>query len=248
MSPFRDHFSSTAARYASYRPSYPLALFDWLTRIAPDQAVAWDCGTGSGQAAIALAQHFALVVATDPSTAQLRHALGHPRVHYAAMPAERCALARGSVSLITVAQALHWFDRPRFFDESRRVLMPGGVIAAWSYGVVALHDAVLDPIVRRFHGETVGPYWPPERQLVDEGYRDLTLPFERIEAPPFAMEAVWSLKQFAGYLSTWSAVQRARTATGIDPIPEVIESLRATWEPEDVRRVEWPLTVLVGRT
>src|SRR5688500_18571754 len=248
MASFPDHFSSTAAGYASYRPGYPAALFEWLGQVASRRAVAWDCGTGSGQAAVALAEHFDLVVATDPSTAQLTHAESHPRVRYAAMPAERSALASGSASLVTVAQALHWFDTPAFFAEVRRVLGPRGVIAVWSYGLLTLHDDVLDEIVRRFHGETMGPYWPPERRLVDEGYRDLALPFEPIVAPPFAMEASWTLRQLGGYLSTWSAVQRARAATGADPVAAVVESLRPAWGREDeVRRVVWPLTLLVGQ-
>ena len=247
-SSFRDHFSPTAAGYAGHRPSYPALLFDWLAGVAPHCRVAWDCGTGSGQAATALAEHFALVVATDASTAQLAHAAPHPRVRYAAMSAERSALANGSVSVITVAQALHWFDRPAFFAEARRVLAPQGVIAVWSYGVVTLQHDLLDAVVRRFHGETMGPYWPPERRLVDEGYRGLALPFEALSAPRFAMEAAWTLSQFAGYLSTWSAVQRARAVTGTDPIPEVTESLRLAWGSDGaVRRVEWPLTLLAGR-
>ena len=216
--------------------------------MAPHTRVAWDCGTGSGQAATALAEHFALVVATDPSTAQLAHAAPHARVRYAAMTAERSALASGAASVITVAQALHWFDRPAFFAEARRVLAPHGVIAVWSYGVATLHDELLDAVVRRFHGETMGPYWPPERRLVDEGYRGLVFPFEPVPAPPFAMEAAWTLSQFAGYLSTWSAVQRARAETGRDPIPDVTESLRRAWASDGaVRRVEWPLTLLAGR-
>jgi ubiquinone/menaquinone biosynthesis C-methylase UbiE len=247
-SSFPDHFSSSAARYAAYRPHYPAALFEWLARVAPGREVAWDCGTGSGQSATALAEHVALVVATDPSTAQLAHAARHARVLYAAMSAERSALASASVELITVAQALHWFDQRAFFAEARRVLVPHGVIAVWSYGVATLHDETLDALVRRFHGETVGPYWPPERRLVDEGYRDLVLPFEPVQTPAFTMEATWTLEQLAGYLSTWSAVQRARAATGEDPLTGFVEVLRPAWGARGLaRRVEWPLTLLVGR-
>jgi hypothetical protein len=130
------------------------------------------------------------------------------------MSAERSALGRASASIVTVAQALHWFDRPAFYAEVRRVVMARGVVAVWSYGLPTLHDPTLDEIVRRFHGETVGPYWPAERRLVDEGYRSLTLPFERVEPPPFSMQADWTLDHLGGYLSTWSAVQRARVATG----------------------------------
>jgi len=248
MASFSDHFSSSASSYASFRPGYPPELFAWLASVTPDRHCAWDCGTGSGQAAIRLADHFDRVVATDPSVAQLAHASRHARVHYAAMSAERSALAGASASVVTVAQALHWFDRPAFFAEARRVLEARGVVAVWSYGLLTLRDPTLDEVLRRFHGETVGPYWPPERRLVDEGYRSLALPFEQVEAPPFSMHADWRLEHLAGYLSTWSAVQRARSATGSDPVPRVVESLRAAWGPEDgERRVEWPITLHVGR-
>lgn len=247
MPTFPDHFSANAASYASYRPSYPAALFDWLASVAPDRRLAWDCGTGSGQAAVALAHHFAQVAATDASTAQLAQALPHPRVHYLAMTAERGALAGASAGLITVAQALHWFDRPAFFAEAQRVLVEQGVVAIWSYGLLTLGDQALDGTIRRFHGETMGPYWPPERRLVDEGYRAVEMPFATVSAPSFCMMADWTLAQLAGYVSTWSAVQRARVETGIDPLPALVEALRASWEAEAVRRVEWPLALHVGR-
>lgn len=249
MPSFPDHFSATAAGYASYRPSYPAALFDWLAAVAPDRSLAWDCGTGTGQAAVALAERFALVVATDPSTAQLTHATAAPRVRYVAMPAEQAALKDGSAGLVTVAQALHWFDQPAFFAEARRVLVDQGIVAVWSYGLLTLGDEALDAMIRRFHGETVGSFWPSERRLVDEGYRSLELPFDQVDGiPTISMEAEWTLRQLAGYLSTWSAVQRARVETGTDPLPELVETLRAAWGPEEVaRRVRWPLTLRVGR-
>lgn len=248
MTTFPDHYSANAASYATYRPRYPRRLFEWLASIAPDRRAAWDCGTGSGQAASGLAEQFAQVMATDPSVAQLAHAVRHPAVAYAAMSAEHSALSSGSVSLVTVAQALHWFDRPSFYAEARRVLVAGGVLAVWSYGLLTLHDSALDEMIRRFHGETVGPYWPPERRLVDEGYRALDLPFTPIAAPVLAMEAEWTLGQLAGYLSTWSAVQRARTATGFDPLPGIVGELRGQWGSEDgLRRVEWPLVLRAAR-
>jgi ubiquinone/menaquinone biosynthesis C-methylase UbiE len=248
MTSFPDHFSTTAASYATFRPNYPRELFGWLASVAPDRRIAWDCGTGSGQAALGLADHFAQVVATDPSSAQLAHASSHPAVSYAAMPAEYSALASRSMSLITVAQALHWFDQSAFYAEARRVLVAGGAIAVWSYGLLTLHHPILDALIRQFHGETVGPYWPAERRLVDEGYRALELPFTPVATPPFTMEAEWTLEQLAGYLSTWSAVQRARAATGADPVAHAVAELRGEWGPERMaRRVEWPLTLRVGR-
>jgi SAM-dependent methyltransferase len=248
VKPFADHFSRIAADYATYRPRYPEALFAWLASIAPARDRAWDCATGNGQAAVALARHFAFVVATDPSTAQIASAAPVERVGYAAMTAERSAIATGAAALVTVAQALHWLDRDVFFAEARRVLAPGGVLAVWSYGLCTLGDPALDEPLRRFHGEIVGRYWPAERALVDLGYDQLEFPFDEIRAPGFAMEVEWTLAQFGGYVGTWSAVQRARAATGVDPLPELIEQLRRAWGPEyAIRSVAWPLSVRVGR-
>jgi SAM-dependent methyltransferase len=247
LKPFADHFSQIAASYAAYRPHYPDELFSWLASIAPDRERVWDCGTGSGQAAGALAEQFAQVIATDPSAAQIASARRADGIDYAVMTAERAAIGGGAVALVTVAQALHWFDRPLFFAEARRVLVPRGVIAAWTYGPCSLGDAALDVAMRRFHDETVGPYWPPERALVVSGLADVEFPFDELRAPPFAMATEWTLAQFVGYLSTWSAVQRAR-AQGADPIPAIVDELRAGWTTDDtVRRVEWPLSMRVGR-
>lgn len=245
---FADHFSPSAAAYASYRPRYPAALFEWLASVAPDRVRAWDCATGNGQAATALASYFAHVVATDPSVAQLAHAERMPKLDYAAMTAESAAIAARSVSVVTVAQALHWFDRHAFFAEVRRALVPGGVIAVWSYALGALGDARLDDAVLRFYRETVGPYWPPERAIVEAGYSALEWPFEEIAAPPLAMSATWSLDHLTGYLSSWSAVQRARAATGQDPIAPLLRELAPLWgEPGSLRTIRWPLSVRAGR-
>jgi SAM-dependent methyltransferase len=247
VKPFADHFSQIAASYATYRPHYPDALFSWLASIAPDHERAWDCATGSGQAAVALSRRFAHVIATDPSSAQIASAQRVGGVDYAVMTAERAAIGSGAVSLVTVAQALHWFDRPLFFEEARRALVPHGVVAVWTYGPCTLGDAALDVAMRRFHDETVGPYWPPERTLVVSGLAHVEFPFAELPAPPFAMTTEWTLAQFVGYLTTWSAVQRAR-AQGVDPIPAIVDEIRAAWTSDDAtRRIEWPLSMRVGR-
>jgi hypothetical protein len=164
------------------------------------------------------------------------------------MTAERCALAAGSVGLVTVAQAVHWFDRPRFYDEVRRVSVPGGVVAVWSYALGTLGDDRLDEALTRFHGHTVGPFWPAERALVDAGYGSLDFPFDEIPVPTMEMTARWSLEHLAGYLSSWSAVQRARAATGRDPVREVLRTIEPVWgDPARERTVRWPLSIRVGR-
>ncbi len=245
---FTDHFGSVAGAYAHFRPTYPAPLFDWLAAVAPARQRAWDCATGTGQAAIGLAAHFAGVVATDASAGQLAAASPHPRVHYRRAAAESSGLEAESLDLATVAQAVHWFDQPRFFREVERVLRPGGVLAVWSYGIPELEGEGPDALLQHFYADIVGPYWPPEKALVENGYRDLVLPFTSLEAPSFAMDVAWSLEQLLGYCASWSATARYRAALGHDPIDQLRPALTAAWgeEPRQ-RRLHWPLTIKASR-
>ena len=246
-STFADHFSSSPSDYATFRPRYPGALFQWLAGECRDHRRAWDCGTGNGQAAVYLAPHFDLVIATDPSQAQIAHRAAAEGVHYAVMTAEASALSRRSVDLITVAQALHWFDLPAFYAEARRTLTPGGVLGVWTYGLLTI-EPLIDERLRRFHAIEVGAYWPPERALVDRGYADIPFPFDELAAPRFDMAAEWTLAQFSGYLETWSAVAAYRRARGNSPVAGFIESIRELWGAPDERRpVRWPLAMRAGR-
>ncbi|HCA26307.1 MAG TPA: SAM-dependent methyltransferase [Betaproteobacteria bacterium] len=245
---FKDHFSQQSAAYARYRPHYPAALFDYIAGLASATALAWDCGTGSGQVAAALAPRFARVVATDPSTNQIRHATPCPNVEYRVEAAERSSLADASADVATVAQALHWLDLPRFYAEAARVLKPGGVVAVWSYGLFRVHPAV-DAVVDDFYRRTVGPYWPPERRLIDTGYRTLSFPFAEIAPPAFIMTAEWDLAGVIGYLSTWSAVRRYREQNGRDPLAALEAPLAAAWgSPRTGKILQWPVYLRVGRT
>lgn len=248
MSGFADHFSSLAANYAGFRPTYPAALFDWLAGQAPGRALAWDCAAGSGQASLDLAERFDAVIASDASAAQIGAAPPHPRIAYRVASAEDCGLDDASVDLISVAQALHWFDLDRFYAEAQRVLKPGGLLAVWSYGVLHLDDPACDAAALHFYGETVGPYWPAERKLVEDGYRSLPFPFTELAVPPFAMQAEWNLVQLLGYFSSWSATARYRQATGNDPVQLAAAALEPLWgAPQTLRTVRWPLAIRVGR-
>lgn len=245
---FRDHFSRIAPDYAAYRPRYPAELFDFLARHAPARSLAWDCGCGNGQATIDLAERFDRVIGTDPSAAQIDEAPPHPRIEWRVAPGERSGIASATCDLVTVAQALHWLDVDAFFREAARVARPGGLVAVWSYGDVRLDDPDADAIVRHFSRTVVGPYWPPQRRIVDEGYRSITMPFEEIDVPEFEMTERWTLEQLVGYARTWSATSRYREALNQDPTTELAESLGELWrDPAAARRVWWPLTVRVGR-
>lgn len=247
-SSFPDHFSGVAGAYAEHRPSYPPRLFAWLAEAAPRRDLAWDCATGSGQAAIGLASHFARVVATDASAAQVAAARPRANVEYRVAPAEASGLEGSSFDLVTVGQALHWFDRSAFYAEARRVLRPGGLVAAWTYGGAVLDDPRADAIHRRFYSETVGPYWPPERALVESRYRTIEFPFEEIDPPSFEMEAEWPLASFLGYAGTWSSVMRFRAERGFDPVVELARDLEPLWgDPATPRRIRWPLALRAGR-
>jgi SAM-dependent methyltransferase len=245
---FPDYFSASAAEYSRRRPDYPRRLFEYLAGLAPDRRRAWDCATGNGQAAVGLARYFDEVIATDASDRQISFARPHARVGYRVAAAEDSGLESASVDLVTAAQALHWFDRPRFWEEARRVLVPAGVIAVWCYDL--LHtDPEVAAVIERLYREVVGPYWPPERALTEERYRTLDFPFAELAPPPFRMERHWSLSDLIGYLGTWSAVRRYREALGEDPIALVTRDLGCVWGPPGrLRRVFWDLALRVGRT
>jgi len=241
-----DHFSDIAEDYARYRPVYPAEWFARLAELAPGRRRAWDCGAGSGQAAVGLAEHFDEVVASDISAEQLDRAPAHSGVDYRIMPAERTDLADHSVDLITAAQALHWFDLDRFYAEARRVARPGAVLAAWSYGLARVMPAV-DRCIDALHGPIAGAYWPHERRHVDAGYETLSFPFPRLAAPALELSARWRLHDLLGYLRTWSAVVRYEEDTGNDPVATLEPELRRAWgSPDSVRRVRWPVAILAG--
>jgi ubiquinone/menaquinone biosynthesis C-methylase UbiE len=243
---FKDHFSGHAGDYRRFRPDYPPELFVWLAQQAPAPQQAWDCATGSGQAACALAQHFAHVIATDASAQQIENAHACDKVSYAVASAEASGLEPDSIDLVTVAQALHWFDLPRFYAEATRVLRPGGLVAAWTYNLFRL-DPEVDALVDRLYAETLGGYWPFERRLVEQGYRDLPFPFVPLASPVFHMTTQWSLEHLLGYLGTWSAVRRYREMRRADPVAAIASQLAAAWGDEPQREVRWPLALRVGR-
>lgn len=244
---FKDHFSGHAQGYSGHRPGYPAALFAYLADSAPARARAWDCATGNGQAARGLAPHFQEVIATDASAAQLAHGCAPANVGFRVAAAEASGLDDGSVDLITVAQALHWFDLEGFYREARRVLRPNGLLAAWCY---ALFDATpaVERAVARLYGEIVGPYWPPERRLIDEGYATLPFPFRELAAPEFKMRRRLTFDELLGYLRTWSAVQRYLRERGQDPLDAITDELRGAWPGSGKRlEVRWTLCLRVGR-
>lgn len=244
---FSDHFSGHAAQYAAYRPGYPASLFEWLAGQTPGIELAWDCATGNGQAAVALAAHFDGVFASDASAQQIAQAEAHPKVRYAAEPAEQCSLPDESADLVTVAQAYHWFDHAAFHREAARVLKPGGVLTAWAY-MLAQVNPEFDAVVYKLYEGILGPYWPPERAYVERRYQDFSFPWPDIPAPGFAMTASWPLEAMLQYLQTWSAFRRYQAEKASNPVEELrAEFVQAWGDPDEERKVSWPLVLKVAR-
>ena len=245
MVAFKDHFSKQAADYAKFRPRYPPELFEYLGSVAPSRALAWDCGTGNGQAAVGLASVFDRVIATDASEKQIANAQSHKIVEYRVAPAENSGIGSETIDLIMVSQALHWFDLDRFYAEARRVLKPDGILAASAYNLLRV-EPVIDEVVNRYYYEVVGPFWPAERKLVEQ-FADLPFPFYNVDAPKFEMTAQWNLDHLLGYLQTWSSTQRFIAAKGTDPLEQIIDELRTAWgDSQQTRNVTWPLVLRIG--
>lgn len=242
---FIDHFSEGSDLYAKARPTYPDALFAFIAREAPTRDRAWDCATGSGQAAFGLARHFKSVDATDASIQQLGNAMATPGVHYSVQPAERTDFPDAAFDAVCVAQALHWFDLERFYPEAKRVMKPGAVFAACGYA----RHRVTPEIDRAFEEHFLAPlkpHWPAQSAKLWAGYRDEAFPFEPIEAPAFAIEMPWTLAQLIDYAGTWSATRRY-----LSEAPDFLERARAAIEPAwghgERRVVTMPLSLRCGR-
>ncbi len=241
-----DHFSAVASAYAAFRPGYPDSLFDWIAEHGNRAGLVWDCAAGSGQAAIPLADRFAGVIATDVSALQLAHAPPHPRVRCRIAPAESSGLDAGSVDVLTVGQALHWFDLERFWPEVRRVVRPGGLVVAWTYGNHTTGDGPIDKLTEQYTTDIVGPWWPPQRDHILAEYATLSFPFERMTAPKIEMSVSWTVDQALGYIHSWSATAGYMRAHGHDPVDRLAHELRPLWG-DGQRVVRWTFTVLAGR-
>jgi len=240
-------FSPLAAAYARARPRYPEALYAWLAAEAPGRRLAWDCATGSGQAAVGLADHFDRVVATDVSSEQIGHARPHPGIEYRVARAEASGLADGSVDLVTAAAAAHWFDLPAFGAEVRRVLRPGGLLAVWSYHA-GIAEAPFDRVFDRLYRQILKPYFAPGARWVDERYETLALPGTPVAAPRFEIVCRWTLAQTLDYIGSWSAAASFRRAHDADPVDGVREELAALFgAPEAAQTLRLPIFLRVQR-
>lgn len=252
---FHDHFSGHASAYANARPGYPDALFKYLFELTGEHQLAWDCATGNGQAAIGLVNYFQCVIATDASAEQLAAAIQHERIQYRCGEAAENLLDEKSVDLVTIAQALHWFDLGKFYAQVNRVVKPGGIIATWTYAEHQVDaGGVIDGIVADYYVNILADFWPLGREQVENRYQELEFPFPRIETPAFPLQVQWSAEQHWAYLMSWSATQRFINENVMASekqqrrvyLQHLKNKLHESWGETVLRRVSWPLTLLVG--
>lgn len=239
-----DLFSGHADLYAQYRIDYPAELYSFLLEDVPNRRQAWDCATGNGQVAQVLAQYFETVEATDISPQQLEKAVQRPNINYSVCPAEQTPFPDQSFDLITVAQALHWFDVDAFHQEVRRVAQPGAVVAEWGYSVLQIAPGI-DPICYHFYDHIIGPYWAPNRKHVEDHYARLPFPFANKEQREFTIRRQWNLERFLNYLRTWSSVQHYIRQHGTDPVLLIADQLKTVWGGAE-REVRFPVFFRAG--
>ena len=128
------------------------------------------------------------------------------------------------------------------------MLKPNGVLAVWGYGINEVEGDAVNQLVQDFYTNVVGPYWPPSRKMIEDGYRTIPFPFTEITPLEIRMEVRWTLEQLLGYFSTWSATNQFIKATGQNPLGPLSERLKQVWGKADSpRRVVWPLALRVGR-
>ncbi len=242
-----DRFSEQAGMYKKFRPNYPASLYREILRITPGRGVCWDCGTGNGQVAMELSRHFKAVYATDISEQQLARAPKLQNVYYGVERAESTGFPDSCFDLITVAQAIHWFDIPCFYQEVRRVGKPGAILAVWGYGLLKVSPGI-NRLIHRFYDSVVGPYWDFERKYIEAGYETIGFIFPEIQlAQGFMIEKNMDLADLRGYLNSWSAVQNYIKEIGTNPVGELVDQLLEYWPEGSKKGVSFPVFIKAGK-
>lgn len=242
----KDNFSSGSDLYARYRPTYPAAVFEYLYSLLSSFENAWDCGTGTGQVAHILSQRFAQVFASDISENQIAHAAPAPNIHYSIQDAAAPSFPPDTFDLITVAQAIHWFDFEKFYAGVRSVARQGALIAAMGYGLLSINKPV-DAWVQQLYRQVLGNYWDKERRFVDEDYQTIPFPFQEEKPPEFVQKYLWSRQHFLGYVHTWSAYKHFVQKNAYDPVAPLLPQLSELWPADEQKEVRFPILLRAGR-
>ncbi|MEH6679777.1 MAG: class I SAM-dependent methyltransferase [Sediminicola sp.] len=242
----KDNFSTNSDHYRDFRPGYPLGLFEFVYGKLGAFENAWDCGCGNGQLTEILRKRFGQVFATDISASQLDHAPRFINVQYSLQPAENTNFPNNHFDLITVGQAIHWFQFGEFYKEVRRTAKKGALLVIVGYGKLSI-NAQVDETINKLYSEILDGYWDPERRYIDEMYTTIPFPFDEISCPSFENSYMWTLEHLLGYLRTWSAVKHYRNRQGVDPVTLISESLALQWEDKEIKKVEFPLLLRIGK-
>ncbi len=242
----KDNFSGNSDQYARFRPEYPGNLADFIYGLVPDPKTAWDCGTGNGQLAKLLSGKFSKVIATDLSQNQIDNAFKGQNIEYQVQAVEIANFGNERFDLITVAQAIHWFDFDRFYDVVKSHAHTETIFAVIGYGRVKINPEI-DSILDKFYFEVIGSYWDKERRYVDDEYKSIPFPFDEINAPAFTIDLEWNIHHFEGYINTWSAVKHFVKANGYNPVEGLIGEISNFWKPNKVKQVCFPILLRIGK-
>lgn len=242
----KDNFSTQSDQYAKYRPTYPKELYSLMVSLVPDTKNAWDCGTGNGQVAQELAHFFDNVFATDISEQQIANASANEKIAYSVQKAEKTSFPDHTFDLITVAQAIHWFDFNEFYAEVNRTIRHNGIIAVLGYGLIRTF-AEADNIIAHFYHNITGPFWDSERRYIHEMYQTIPFPFNELENMQAEHKLEWTFDHLIGYLQTWSAVKHYKKEKNQNPIDLIYDDLKNCWGQEKSRTVKFPIILRLGR-
>lgn len=242
----KDNFSDKSDKYAKYRPTYPDELIDFINSLVINKNNVWDCGTGSGQLAEKLSSFFNNVYATDISKQQLGNAIKKDNIFYSLQSAENTNFEDKYFDLITVAQAIHWFDFDRFYFEVERTLRNDGLIAVIGYGLIQI-DKKVDEVISDFYKNIVGSYWDKERKYIDENYETIPFPFNEIDTPKFYIKSEWTFEHLLGYFETWSAIKHFIKANNYNPVDNIFDKLKEAWGNDNNKEVKFPILLRVGK-
>ena len=248
MKKIEDKFSIQSKAYKKYRPKYPAALYTEILNLVENKTACWDCGTGNGQVALQLSKHFEKVYATDISQKQIDLAEKRDNIFYTVGRGEETAFEDNSFDLITVAQAIHWFDFTAFNQEVKRVAKNGAIISIWGYGLLRIEKEI-DALMDEFYHNIMGQYWDPERRHVDNAYVWIDFDFEELKINhELSIQVNWSMEHLEGYLNSWSSIQNYKAEnTGENPVYRFIDSIRKYWKADEVKTVIFPIFMRIGR-
>lgn len=242
----KDNFSRDSKSYARYRPQYPWELIEFITSLVAEKKKAWDCGTGNGQMAALLSNFFDEVYGTDISQSQIDNTKKAANIYYSVQPAEKANFPNSSFNLVTVAQAIHWFNFEDFFAEVKRVARQHSIIAIVGYGGVSVSEGI-DKLKIDFYKNIIGSYWDKERKHIDNNYSTIPFPFAEIKCPEFSIKLNWSFEEYTGYINTWSAVQKFADDKGYNPVTFLAEKIKPLWGNEEMREIKFPIFLRVGK-